>query len=265
MSQGQLQGKDAEVQYVQRMADVLQVSREEVLAYLAGKPYSDAVRHRYLLDLGQIFQLLPPPPCRVLDLGVGPGWTSYMLARSGYVVVGLDIAADMIAIGQAALPPLPNLELREFDYEQPLPFGEFDAALIYDALHHAERERAVIENVYQVLRPGGVFVTAEPGAGHSTTEDSQRMMRDFQTTEKDMPYVHQRELMVAAGFVNVRQFIRLSELPILALTPGDAATAAMQIVHFSGLLYNTIAQGFTSLVVAEKPAAAAGRESGQMR
>ena len=68
--------KQAEIDYVGMMATVLNVPVQEVDDYLMGKPFSDGVRWRYLTDVAQIMKLLPPPPARVLDLGVGSGWTS---------------------------------------------------------------------------------------------------------------------------------------------------------------------------------------------
>lgn len=69
-------------------------------------------------------KLLPPPPARVLDLGVGSGWTSEMLARCGYRVVGLDIAPDMIAIARRRITGSLDLRFEVCDYEAPLEPGE---------------------------------------------------------------------------------------------------------------------------------------------
>jgi 2-polyprenyl-3-methyl-5-hydroxy-6-metoxy-1,4-benzoquinol methylase len=62
------------------------------------KPYSDPRCGNYFLDLGAIFLLLPPPPARLLDLGVGTGWTSIIFAQRGYQVIGQDIAPAMIEL-----------------------------------------------------------------------------------------------------------------------------------------------------------------------
>jgi len=67
-----------------------------------------------------------------------------------------------------------------------LPAEGFDVVLIYDALHHAADEGAVIRNAYKALREGGVFITAEPGTGHSIQPGSLEAARRFGTAEKDM-------------------------------------------------------------------------------
>ena len=110
-------------------------------------------------------KLLPPPPARVLDLGVGSGWTSEMLARFGYSVVGLDIAPDMIAIARRRITDSLDLRFEVCDYEPPTDLGTFDAVVIYDALHHAEDEQGVLANAFRGLKDGGVFISAEPASG----------------------------------------------------------------------------------------------------
>ncbi len=90
--------KTNEIDYIKKVCEVDKVSEPEFIHYLANKPFSDARTSDYLIDLGQIMRYLPPRPARILDLGVGSGWTSEIFARCDYEVVGLDIAADMIKI-----------------------------------------------------------------------------------------------------------------------------------------------------------------------
>src|SRR5262245_22280906 len=196
--------KEAEIGYVANMARVLNVPSAEVEHFLMNKPYCDPGRGTYLLDIGQLLKVLPPPPARLLDLGTGSGWTAEILARSGYHVLGLDIAPDMIALARRRASPSLALEFEVCDYEVPFDFGMFDAAVIYDALHHAENEAGVIANAFRSLRDGGVFVTIEPGAGHSQAPETRDVIAKFGTTERDMPYARQAALMRAAGFSLVR-------------------------------------------------------------
>ena len=62
------------------------------------EPFYDTNCGLYLTYIGTLMSLLPNPPAKVLDLGVGSGWTSVFLARRGYEVTGQDIAPDMIAL-----------------------------------------------------------------------------------------------------------------------------------------------------------------------
>lgn len=244
--------KDAEIQYVVNMAKMLKVSSAEVEHHLVHKPFADSSRWTYLLDMGQIMKLLPPLPARVLDLGVGSGWTSEMLARCGYSVVGLDIAPDMIAIARRRITGSLDLRFEVCDYEAPSDLGKFDAIVIYDALHHAEDEQGVLANAFRGLKDGGVFISVEPGVGHSTTEATRDVVAKFGTTEKDMPYEHQAELLRAAGFVQIRQYLRLSQLPLECVATEEGRSA--QWAHFTALTEAT-RNGLTSVVVAVRDAA----------
>jgi hypothetical protein len=58
--------------------------------------------------------------------------------------------------------------------------------------------------VYRALRPGGIVITHEPGAGHSKSPDSIRAMELYGVTEKDMPPAHIRDLCREIGFSSFR-------------------------------------------------------------
>jgi len=222
----------------------------EVEAYLLGKPFNDARRGWYVMDLGQIMNLLPNPPARLLDLGIGSGWTSKYLALSGYHVVGLDIAESMIKLAKINCAGVKNIDLHICDYESDIDFGQFDCALIYDALHHATDEARVLKNVYNSLKEGGKLVTAEPGRGHAEYKDTQEVVHDFGVTEKDMEFSLQKRLMQEAGFSEVHQYYRLSEFVLADVSSEHGRTT--QINQFANLYAITREAGFTSIVVAIK-------------
>jgi SAM-dependent methyltransferase len=175
------------------------------------KPFSDGECGRYLADLATIMRVLPPPPARILDLGVGPGWTSAFLARRGYEVVGQDICPDMIELANQNRTRY-GAESVSFvvqDYESMAFREEFDAAFFYDALHHAEDERLALARVHAALKPGGVCVTIEPGEGHAAA--SIEVARSLGVTEKDMPPHHIISLGRAVGFQEFRVYTRPAE------------------------------------------------------
>jgi SAM-dependent methyltransferase len=240
--------KQAEIDYVSNMVQVLQVSEQEVERSLRLKPFIDPRRGSYIMDIGQIFRLLPDPPRRLLDLGCGPGWTSRLFAAAGYDVTGLDLCPDMIRLANQDIGDARNLRFLVHDYEHELQSDSCDIAIIYDALHHALNPDGVVNNVYNALSDGGVFLTAEPGAGHSTSESSIQAVERFGTTELDMPYSKQLQLMRNAGFREIRQYLRLSELPLVSVE----VSPAEQAVNFNALSQNTEFAGFTSIVVAKK-------------
>lgn len=240
-------GKADEINYIEKVARIDDIPVDAFHEYLARKPFSDPRCGEYLADMAQVMNLLPAPPAKVLDIGVGSGWTSELLAQRGYDVLGLDISPNMIAIANRRIRH--NLTFAICDYEtDSLPRG-FAAALIYDSLHHAEDEARVIRNVFNALVPGGIFVTVEPGTGHSTSADSLEVMRKYGTTEKDMPYSRQRRLMRDVGFSKVRRYLRVSQLVTTEIaTPRGVL---MQIIRAMALGART-AIGKTSIVVAVK-------------
>jgi SAM-dependent methyltransferase len=200
--------KRGEIDYIQNIGP-------EAVRHAQHKPFSDPECGRYLMDLGAVVSLLPPPPARVLDLGCGTGWTSVLLARRGYDVVGQDIAPDMIELAEGNRDSAGPLSLRftVCDYEH-LPFdSEFDAALFYDALHHAEDERQALAGVFRALRPDGICLTVEPGTGHARAAVA--VAQRFGVTEKDMPPARVVSLGRECGFRAFRIYRRPALLPEL--------------------------------------------------
>jgi len=190
--------KDGEIEYLRNLGEA---GRQ----HAANKPFSDAQCHIFLEDIGAILALLPPPPGRLLDLGCGTGWTSNFFARRGYDVVGVDIAADMIAIANELRDQagLRNLTFVESDYET-LDFREaFDIAIFFDSLHHAVDADATVRRVFDALKPGGMCVTREPGAGHAEMPASIEAVEKYRVTENDM---HPRKVIALAREAGFRDF-----------------------------------------------------------
>jgi SAM-dependent methyltransferase len=140
-------------------------------AHARNKPFSDADCGIYLMRIGAIMALLPPPPASILDLGCGTGWTSAFFAQRGYPVTGVDIAADMIAQARDRWDNVPGLTFAVSDYEALAFAAEFDGVVFFDALHHAVDERAALAFAWHALKPGGICVTSEPGVGHANSAD----------------------------------------------------------------------------------------------
>jgi SAM-dependent methyltransferase len=239
--------KADEIDYIKKVAQIEAFPADDFMDYLARKPFSDERCGEYLMDIAQVMRLLPPPPARLLDVGVGSGWTSELFATRGYEVLGIDISPDMIELANRR--GRPGLSFQVCDYETgTVPTG-FDIAVIYDSLHHAEDESMVIKNIFAALNDGGILVTVEPGAGHSTTDDSIAVMKKYGTTEKDMPWSLQQELMRKAGFGTVEQYLRLTQLPLTEISTPDGSLE--QVWHALSLAYET-STGLTSIAVAKK-------------
>lgn len=200
--------KQGEIDYLHKIGPA---GRE----HARNKPFSDPQCGLYLTDIGAIMKLLPPAPARLLDLGVGSGWTSIFFAKRGYSVVGQDIAPEMIklAFDNKHQNQIENLDFIVADYEDLSMSEQFDCAVFYDSLHHAEDEVAALRCAFNSLRPGGVLVTAEPGAGHAESESSLKAIQEYGVTEKDMPPQRIVETGLAVGFSGYRVFNRQFRVP----------------------------------------------------
>jgi SAM-dependent methyltransferase len=174
------------------------------------KPFSDPNCGLYLHDIGIIMSLLPPIPARLLDLGAGSGWTSCFFAMRGYDVVAQDIAEDMIDLIQKNKKKygVENLTTINSDYENLGFVEEFDCGIFYDCLHHAEDEYKALSSAYNALKMGGILITAEPGVGHAQALASQKAIKEYGVTEKDMPPEKIIEIAKSIGFRKFQIYLR---------------------------------------------------------
>ncbi len=183
------------------------------------KPFSEDLVGRYLIDIGSIMNILPPPPGRLLDLGMGTGWTSVFFAQRGYKVTGQDISQDMIDLAFKNKNRY-NVEYLDFvacDYED-LPFTqEFDHAVFYDCLHHCDDVYKTFSEVYRALKPGGICICLEPGTGHSKTAGSIEAMEKWGVTERDMPPFLIMRAARRAGFSKTKIYLRQQDAPFEVL------------------------------------------------
>ncbi len=160
-----------------------------------------------LIDIRQIMGLIPPPPGRLVDLGCGSGWTTAMFAKSGYETLGVDIAPAGIDLARHTFGET-GAQFEVHDFEK-LPFNnQFDVAVIYDCLHHADNPQAVIQATCRALRSGGEVVIVEPGRGHHDSPTSQWARENHGTTENDMSPAVVIPLLRIAGFSSIRTLPR---------------------------------------------------------
>jgi len=111
-------------------------------------------------------------------LGAGGGWMAEFLAISGYRLMSTTLSPHEVAtiakraatLGNKGLPM--NLETKaapmESIAEHVKDHSPFDAAFVFEALHHAFDWRAAIASTYECLRPEGwLLLCAEPNVLHT--------------------------------------------------------------------------------------------------
>lgn len=138
-------------------------SAAHALEYLAR---ADSIPHRAEGEAA-LLEWLPPGAPHVLDLGSGDGRMLGLvkLARPDSSAVALDFSDTMLDRLRVRFAGDPAVRVIAHDLTRPLPgpLGSFDAVVSSFAIHHLPhpRKRALYEEVFRLLRAGGVFCNLE--------------------------------------------------------------------------------------------------------
>jgi ubiquinone/menaquinone biosynthesis C-methylase UbiE len=103
-------------------------------------------------------------PQSLLDIGTGTGRIIEVLAPQVDRALGIDQSREMLGIARVNLEEagLKHGMVRLGDmYQLPLADASFDAVVIHQVLHYADRPAAAIAEAARVLRPGGLFVLVD--------------------------------------------------------------------------------------------------------
>jgi SAM-dependent methyltransferase len=104
------------------------------------------------------------PQSRILDVGCGYGRALGLLSEHGYHnLIGFDLAPAMIAMARQRFPSITFAQLTS-PPNLPLTDGSVDAALLFAVLTCVptdQGQRAIVEEVGRVLRPGGLFYISD--------------------------------------------------------------------------------------------------------
>ena len=103
-------------------------------------------------------------PRDLLDIGTGTGRMIEILAPRVEQALGIDQSREMLAVARANLEQagLDNGRVRLGDmYQLALPDASFDAVVIHQVLHYADRPAAVVAEAARVLRPQGILILVD--------------------------------------------------------------------------------------------------------
>lgn len=117
-------------------------------------------RLRYRVAQANLRHHLPVPPARLLDLGGGNGLDTIPLVKLGYTAVLVDFSEEMVTHGQKLAEQEQVSDKVSFQIGDATQFvgkEEFDIILCHNLLQYVEDITAVLHNIYQTLRPGGIF------------------------------------------------------------------------------------------------------------
>jgi SAM-dependent methyltransferase len=120
----------------------------------------------HLISLGYIMRALwraaPGGGRSVLEYGCGTGFTTVLLAASGYRVTAVDINADALKVIDA-IAATRGLRITTFNGEfgqVPDPATRFELILFYEAFHHCLDFIALLRMLHDRLTPAGAVIFA---------------------------------------------------------------------------------------------------------
>jgi 2-polyprenyl-3-methyl-5-hydroxy-6-metoxy-1,4-benzoquinol methylase len=176
--------------------------------WLRSKPFGNTPREsaRLLVDFGYVLQLLDlREGMSLCELGCGSGWMTRFAAKHGLEAHGYDISPEMIAIArELAEHEGTDAKFDVADMET-LDLGRrFDAALLYDALHHSSRADLVLATARKALRPGGRLLLVEPNWKHRF--QGRGASDDYGVTEMGYSPRRLKRLLREASFTEITRF-----------------------------------------------------------
>lgn len=130
----------------------------------------------------------------VLDFGAGACWLSRILNQLQCITISVDPSRTALDLGKKLFQLSPiigdyikNPQFLVFDgHSIDLPDSSVDRIACVAAFHHVPNQEEVLQELFRVLKPGGIIGFCEPGRNHSKHFDSQEEMRNFRVLENDI-------------------------------------------------------------------------------
>ncbi len=141
------------------------------------------------------------PRVRYIDLGIGDGLLTMMLAEIAEKVTAVDHSPEMLSQldQRARAKGLKNIEVIEASIDDlPIGDGEFDVAVFSQALHHADLPSQALSEAHRILVPGGSVLILDLLAHTEEWVRDKLQHRHLGFAEQELT-----KLLQQAGFSNV--------------------------------------------------------------
>ena len=141
------------------------------------------------------------PRARYVDLGIGDGMLTLMLAEIAESVTAVDLSQEMLTQldTRARSKGITNIDTVEADIEDlPLDEGGYDVAILSQALHHASDPARALAEARRVLKKGGKLLVLDLLAHGEDWVRDRLQHRHLGFTEADL-----LRLVSQAGFDDV--------------------------------------------------------------
>lgn len=126
----------------------------------AKAPIGDETAYRQKLEITREYLT---PESKVLEFGCGTGSTALVHGPYAGHIRATDVSGKMIAIAQskADVQGIKNVDFEQVGIESlSAPDGSFDMVMGHSILHLLDDREAAIARVFDLLKPGGVFIAS---------------------------------------------------------------------------------------------------------
>ena len=130
------------------------------------------------------------PEDTMLEIGCGTGNATIPLSQYVKKITAIDISEEMMlkAAEKAKEEGIENITFRQKDLlELDIEQESYDVVAAYNVLLYMKNQEKVLEKIYDILKPGGVFLSATDCLGRNLSKESVRKF--WKSKLHLMPYV----------------------------------------------------------------------------